>query len=87
MTLQLGHITDPRLRPLDELFRDHFLQGVLRHIKGAEEPMWAYEDNLNDGAIDLSRREVWGNIEGKEQLELELADRLFEHRIAQDLGS
>lgn len=85
-TLLLDHIVDARLRPLDVLFRDHFLQGVLKHMKGAGEPMWDYEDNLSDGAFDLSKNEVWGNIEGQERLELELADRLFDHRVGQDLN-
>jgi len=86
LTLQLDHIADPRLRPLDELFRDHFLQGVLKHMKGAGEPTWDHEDNLGDRAFDLSRHDIWGNIEGQERLELELADRLFGHRVAQDLN-
>ena len=86
LTLQLDHIADPNLRPLDELLRDHFLQGVLKHMKGAGEPTWDYEDNLSDGAFDLSRQEIWGNSEGRERLELELADRLFDYRVAQDLN-
>lgn len=84
LTIQLDHIIDKRLRPLDELFRDHFLQGVLKHVKGVGEPTWDYEDNLGD-TFDLSRSEIWGNAEGKERLELELTDRLFEYRVAQDL--
>ena len=82
LTLQIDHIVDLRLRPLDELFRDHFLQGILKHMKGATRD---YENIANDGAFDLSRNEIWSNIEGKERLELELADRLFDHRVVQDL--
>lgn len=52
LTLQLDHIVDPNVRPLDELFRDHLLQGVLKHMKGVGEPTWDYEDNLGDGAFD-----------------------------------
>jgi hypothetical protein len=26
--LKLDHIADPQIRPLDELLRDHFLQGI-----------------------------------------------------------
>jgi hypothetical protein len=84
LTLQLDHIIDPTIRPLDELFRDHFLQGVLKHIKGAGEPTWDYENHLGGGSVDLTNDKVWGNEEGKERLELEFADRLFEHRIAQE---
>ena len=36
--LHLDHIQDPNIRPLDELFRDHFLQCVLKNMKGAAEP-------------------------------------------------
>ena len=86
LVLQLDHIVDPTIRPLDELFRDHFLQGVLKHMKGAGEPTWDYEDALGGGAFDLSREEIWGSAEGKEQLELEILDRLFEHQVAQDLS-
>jgi hypothetical protein len=85
LTLQLDHISDQRLRPLDVLFQDHFLQGVLKHMKGLGEPPRDHEDNLGAGAFDLSRNEIWSNAEGKERLELEFADRLFEHRVAQDL--
>jgi len=77
---------DPTIRPLDELLRDHFLQGILKHMKGAGEPTWDYEDTFGDGAFDLSRRQIWGSDEGKECLELELANRLFEHQVAQDLN-
>ncbi|KAH9979474.1 hypothetical protein BGW80DRAFT_1278393 [Lactifluus volemus] len=32
--LQLEHIKDSTLRPLDELFTDHFIQGLNKHMKG-----------------------------------------------------
>jgi len=75
-TLKLDHITDTKLRPLDELFRDHFLQGVLKNMKGAGEPNWDYEDALGNGMMDLSRSDVWGSKYGKEHLEFEIAHRL-----------
>jgi len=81
--LQIDHIADPTIRPLDELFCDHFLQGVLKHMKGAGEPTWDNEDAFGDGGFNLSRKEVWGGAEGKRRLELGLTDRLFEHQIAQ----
>lgn len=55
-------------------------------MKGAGGPTWDYEDNLGDGAVDLLRQEIWDNSEGRERLELELADRLFDHQVAQDLN-
>lgn len=36
--LKLDHIADLNICPLDELLRDHFLEGVLKNIKGAGEP-------------------------------------------------
>ena len=85
LVLQLDHIVDPTIRPLDELLRDHFLQGVFKHVKGAGEPTWDNEDAFGD-AFDLSRQEIWGSAEGKERLELEFLDRLFEHQVARDLS-
>jgi hypothetical protein len=83
--LQLDHIQDPTLRPLDELFIDHFMRGLFKHMKGSGEPAWTYEDYDNafgDGA-DLSNPKIWGTREGKELFELALADRLFDHRLLQ----
>ncbi|KAF8337655.1 hypothetical protein F5887DRAFT_1137796 [Amanita rubescens] len=63
-TLKLDHITDPNLRPLDELFRDHFLQCVLRRMKGEGEPSWDYEEAFDDD-VDLSK-DIWSGKQGKE---------------------
>jgi len=70
--LHLNHIVDLTICPLDELFHDHFLQGVLKHMKGAGEPTWDHDDPFGDGSFDLSRQEIWGSAEGKEWLELEI---------------
>lgn len=81
--LRLDHIQDPTLRPLDELFIDHFKQGLLKHMKGPGEPAWSYEDCEDAfGDLNLSNMNIWGTREGKERLELALADRLFDHRTA-----
>jgi hypothetical protein len=32
LSLQLDHIQDPTLRPLDELFTDQFMQGLFKYI-------------------------------------------------------
>lgn len=56
--LKLDHIQDPDLRPLDDLLRDHFLQGVLENMKGAGEPTWDHDDALGDGRMDLSRQDI-----------------------------
>jgi hypothetical protein len=58
-------ITSPNLCPLDDLLRDHFLQGVLKNMKGASEPTWDYEDALGDGMMDLSRLDIWGGKSGQ----------------------
>ncbi|KIM80031.1 hypothetical protein PILCRDRAFT_822864 [Piloderma croceum F 1598] len=84
--LKLDHITDSNLRPLDDLFRDHFLQGVLKNMKGAGEPTWDYEDALGGGTMDLSRSDVWGGKRGREHLEFEMAHRLHNLQAAQEFG-
>ncbi|KAG5733249.1 hypothetical protein E4T56_gene20861 [Termitomyces sp. T112] len=83
-TLKLDHITDPSIRPLDELFRDHFFQAVLKKMKGAGERSWDYEDALGDGHMDLSRSDVWGGEKGREHLEFELAHRFHGLLVAQE---
>nr|AGK29877.1 FAD-binding protein [Volvariella volvacea] len=84
LRLHLDHIQDPSLRPLDELFMDHFKQGLLKHTRGVgDEPEWGYEvydDILCEGSFDMSNT-VWETEEGKRHLELALADRLFDHRM------
>lgn len=85
--LKLNHIADHNLRPLDDLFRDHFLQGVLKNMKGAGEPTWDHEDALGGGMMDLSRREIWGGNLGQEHLEFEMAHRLHSLQVAQESGS
>jgi hypothetical protein len=80
----LDHIQDPTLRPLDDLFTDHFMQGIFKYMKGTGEVGWTYEDYddaFGDGSFDLSNLETWGTEEGKRHLELALADRLFDHQI------
>jgi len=74
--LKLGHIADPNLGPLDDLFRHHFRQGVLKNMKGAGETTWDYDDALGGGMIDLSRLDIWGGQRGREPLEFEMVHRL-----------
>ncbi|KAI0299883.1 hypothetical protein BC826DRAFT_993921 [Russula brevipes] len=84
--LQLGHIQNPSLRPLDELFIDHFMQGVLKHVRGSAEPAWTEDDEddvFGDGSLNLSNAKVWETREGKERFELALEDRLLDHRVSQ----
>ena len=82
--LKLDHITEHNLRPLDDLFRDHFLQGVLKNMKGAGEPTWDHEDALGGGMVDLSRQDIWGGKLGQEHFEFEMAHRLHSIRVAQE---
>jgi len=42
-----------------------------------------YEDAFGDDSFDLSNPKIWGTREGKEIFELELAERLFDHRTSQ----
>ena len=85
--LKLDHITDSNLRPLDELLHDHFIQGMLKNMKGAGEPNWDYEHALGDGMMDLSRLDIWGGKTGQEHLEFEMAHRLHGLRVAQESGA
>lgn len=82
--LKLDHIQDPDLRPLDDLLRDHFLQGVLKNMKGGGEPTWDHEDALGGGGMDLSRQDIWGGTTGRQHLEFELAHRLHGVLVAQE---
>lgn len=79
--LHPDHIKDPIIRPMNDLFRDHFLQGVLKHVKGKGEPTWDHEDASGDGRFDLSRKGIWESTEGKERLELELSENIRLHKI------
>ncbi|KIJ51942.1 hypothetical protein M422DRAFT_243514 [Sphaerobolus stellatus SS14] len=84
--LQLDHIQDQALRPLDELFIDHFMQGLYKHMKGAGETRWTYEDYdaaFGDGSFDMSNPKLWNTMQGKQLFEIALADRLFDNRISQ----
>ncbi|KAF8318888.1 hypothetical protein F5887DRAFT_1291690 [Amanita rubescens] len=76
-TLKLDHITDPNL-PLDELFRDHFLQCVLKRKKVEYELPWDYEDD----DVDMSN-DIWSGKQGKEHLEFELSIRLHDFQVTQ----
>ena len=82
----MDHILDPTLRPLDKLFTDHFMQGLLKHVKGTGEAGWTYEeydDAFGDGSFDLSKSKIWGTREGKERFELAFSDGLFDYRMSQ----
>ncbi|KAF8883083.1 hypothetical protein CPB84DRAFT_1790392 [Gymnopilus junonius] len=84
--LQLDHIEDPKHFPLDDLFTDHFVQGLFKHLKGAGELGRTYEefdDTFGDGNFDLSDAKIWGTREGKERLELELLGRLYDRRLSE----
>ncbi|KAK2462866.1 hypothetical protein APHAL10511_005064 [Amanita phalloides] len=81
--LKLDHIQDLNLRPLDDLFRDHFLQAVLKNMKGDGEPTWDYEDALGGGSVDLSNMDIWGGELGRGHLEFEMAHRLHGLQVDQ----
>jgi len=53
LVLQIDHIADPTIRPLDELSATTFTS-VLKHMKGAGEPTWDNEDAFGDGGFNLS---------------------------------
>jgi len=82
---------EQRYLPCVELLRDHFRQCVLRHVKGAGEGSDAErrfdpDIDLGVGGFDLTTGNWWSSPEGKEQLEAELATRLWAARAAQNQG-
>jgi len=66
LVLQIDHIADSTIHPLDELFYDHFLQGILKHMRGAGEPTWDNDDAFGNGGFNLSRKGVWGVLREKD---------------------
>jgi len=65
------------------------MQGLFKHMKGPGNSAWSYEDYDNafgDRSFNLSNMKIWGTGEGKERLELALADRLFYHEMSQQDG-
>ncbi|KAF9229993.1 hypothetical protein BU15DRAFT_57709 [Melanogaster broomeanus] len=83
--LQLDHIEDPTLRPLDELITDHFRQGLSMHMNGVGESEWTSEDPddaFGEGFFNLSDcYEIWGSREAKERFKLTLPERLFARQM------
>ena len=62
------------------------MQGLFKHMKGADEAGWTYEeydDAFGDGSFNLSNSKIWGTREGKERFELALSDALFDFRMSQ----
>ncbi|CDO70607.1 hypothetical protein BN946_scf184748.g4 [Trametes cinnabarina] len=76
--LPLNNIAGHSTRTLDQLLRDHLLQGLLKHVKGQGERHWDFS-----GAFDLSDMRLWGTDEAKERLELELEHRLLDLQLVQ----
>ncbi|GJJ16142.1 hypothetical protein Clacol_010422 [Clathrus columnatus] len=83
--LWLDHIQDSTLRPLDELFTEHFIQCIYRHMKGIGEAGWTDEDitALINGSFNTSGFRAWDTMQGKQLFELVLANRLFYPSISQ----
>jgi len=84
--LKLDHIADSNLHPLDDLLCDHFLQCVLKNMKGTGEPTWDYKDALGGGIMDLLRLDIRGGKKGQEHLEFEMAHRLHSLQAVQEPG-
>lgn len=85
-TLGLDHIQNPNLRLLDDLLRDHFLQGIFKHMKGAGEPSWGHESTFGPGAFNLSQMDIRGTAEDRGRLEPALVDHLHSTMIEQQLS-
>jgi len=72
--------------PSPDLLRDHFRQCVLRHVKGAGEceDQRPFDPDLDLGAggFNLESGSWWSGVEGRKQLEAELAGRLHHMSVA-----
>lgn len=71
-----------RYLPSADLLRDHFRQCLLRHVKGAGECQdtnrrFDPDIDLGAGGFNLMDGSWWSGSEGKRQLEVELAGRLW----------
>lgn len=78
-----------RYLPCADLLRDHLRQCVLRHVKGAGESNDAQrrfdpDIDLRVGGFNLTSGSWWSSLEGKQQLEAELAGRLWGAVAAQN---
>ncbi|GJJ16141.1 hypothetical protein Clacol_010421 [Clathrus columnatus] len=51
--LQLDHIKDPTICPLDEIFTDHFMEGLFKHMRGAGEREDEDEDDTSMSTYKL----------------------------------
>jgi len=69
--------------PSPDLLRYHFRQCVLRHVKGAgesnNERSFDPDLDLGAGGLNLESGGWWSGLEGKKQMEAELAGRLYDH--------
>jgi hypothetical protein len=60
------------------------MQCLFKFVIGPVEREWSWDEcEVALDAFDLSDTGVWGTGEGKELLEVMLADRLFDHRLSQ----
>lgn len=69
------------------LLSDHFLNCVMKNMKGVGESDWDFEDTGlvgNGGTMDLSQTDVWATGTGRTVFEVAIADRLSAHLGAQD---
>lgn len=87
--LNLDDIGYPNHRPLDVLLEDHFLNGILKDVRGFGEVEELsdeedFYDDLREGYVNLADKRRWGGEKGKELFELVLKDRLFDTRVEQE---
>src|SRR5260221_11295810 len=73
--LKLDHIQDLNSRPFDDLFRDHFLQPVLKNMKVAGETT----------RTCLAVVHLWGGKWSKAHLEFEMVHRLHSFQVETNL--
>lgn len=82
MFLHLDHIQNPAIRPSDMLLKDHFMQGLLRHFRGAgqADDLEDAFDPSNCGLDIVSSLSHPATSAGKESMELYLHEALWDHQ-------
>ena len=59
------------------------MQGLFKYMIGPGEKGWSWKECEHAfGTFDLSDTKVWGTNEGKVQLEVALAEKLFDHQLS-----
>ncbi|KAI0832095.1 hypothetical protein BC628DRAFT_582815 [Trametes gibbosa] len=76
--IEMDAMTEPGTRPFDQLLRDHFKQGLLKHVKGSGERHW----DFGNGSTTILDAKMWGMVEAKDSL-----DSKFDRYLGQGVNA